>query len=158
MSRSPRKSSAGVKKLRAIQRAFATGIARPLTASHRMQPKWVDGKSTRRAVAAFIKPNDRSTSFERLEIYNKQYWFRLLDCLYEDFPGLRALIGNKRFHAMSIAYLTRYPSNSYTLRDLGNRLEKFLGKERNWIKPHETFARDIVRLEWAHIVAFDGEE
>jgi hypothetical protein len=143
--------------LRAIQRAFATGITRPLTAGHHMQPKWIDGKSTRKAVAAFIKPNDRLSSFDRLEIYNKQYWFRLLDCLYEDFPGLRALIGDKRFHALSIAYLIKYPSNSYALRDLGDRLEKFLIKEPRWMAPHQKLARDIVRLEWAHIVAFDGE-
>jgi hypothetical protein len=108
-------------------------------------------------VAAFIKPNDRLSSFDRLEIYNKQYWFRLLDCLYEDFPGLRAVIGEKRFHDMCVAYLTKYPSNSFSLRDLGNRLEKFLRKEPRWLKPHEALARDLVRLEWAHIVAFDGE-
>jgi hypothetical protein len=149
--------SKGVKKLRAIQRAFATGITRPLTAAHHMQPKWVDGESTRKAVATFIKPNDRLSSFDRLEIYNRQYWFRLLDCLYEDFPGLRSLIGDKRFYALSVAYLTKYPSNSYTLRDLGNRLEKFLVREPRWIAPHQKLARDLVRLEWAHIVAFDGE-
>ena len=35
----------------------------------------------RAAASEFIKPNDRLSSFERLEIYNRQYWFRLLDCL-----------------------------------------------------------------------------
>jgi len=144
--------------LRAIQRAFATGIMRPLTAERGMQPKWTNGESTRKAAAAFIKPNDRLSSFDRLEIYNKQYWFRLLDCLYEDFPGLRSLLGDARFHDLSVAYLMKYPSNSYTLRDLGNRLEKFLMKEPRWMAPHHKLARDLVRLEWAHIVAFDGEE
>lgn len=145
------------KDLRALQRAFAAGITRPLTVSHRMQSKWTDGKPASQAVAAFIKPNDRLSSFDRLEIYNKQYWFRLLDCLYEDFPGLRTLIGDKRFHAMSVAYLIKYPSNSYSLRDLGNRLEKFLVREPRWTVPHHRLALDLVRLEWAHIVAFDGE-
>ena len=156
-SASVRSQTDGVKKLRAIQRAFATGITRPLTPSYHMQPKWKDGTSTRKAVAKFIKPNDRLTSYDRLEIYNKQYWFRLLDCLYDDFPGLRAVIGDQRFHQMSITYLTKYPSNSYTLRDLGDRLEKFLAKEPHWMKPHPKLARDLVRLEWAHIVAFDGD-
>jgi Putative DNA-binding domain len=145
------------KDLRAIQRAFVTGISRPLTSGYHMQSKWTDGGSTRKAVATFIKPNDRLSSFDRLEIYNKQYWFRLLDCLYDDFPGLRALIGDERFHKMSIAYLTKYPSKTYTLRDLGYRLEKFLKKEPRWIAPHQKLALDIVRLEWAHIVAFDGD-
>src|SRR5271170_1468360 len=102
MNTPPRKSAGPGKDLRAIQRAFATGISRPLTAGYHMQPKWTDGGSTRKAVAKFIKPNDRLGSFDRLEIYNKQYWFRLLDCLYDDFPGLRALIGDKNFHQMSI--------------------------------------------------------
>jgi len=149
---------AGINQLRDIQRQFATGITRPLTAGYRMNPKWVDGKSSRKAVAGFIKPNDRLTSFDRLEIYNKQYWFRLLDCLYDDFPGLRSLVGDDRFHKMSIAYLTKYPSNSYTLRDLGNRLEKFLIREPKWLASHRKLGLDLVRLEWAHIVAFDGEE
>ena len=39
----------------------------------------MDGRSPTADVAAqFIKPNDRLTSFERLQIYNQQYWWRLL--------------------------------------------------------------------------------
>ena len=41
----------------------------------------------------FIKPNDRLSSLERLEIYNRQYWFRLLDNLADDFPGVRGGFG-----------------------------------------------------------------
>ena len=159
MNRSPRKPSQaqGVKKLREIQRAFVAGVSRPLTVDYRMQPKWVDGTSARKAAGKFIKPNDRLTSFDRLEIYNKQYWFRLLDCLYEDFPGLRSLMGDERFHDMSVAYLTKYPSKTYALGELGYRLEKFLAQEPKWTRDHPILARDLVRLEWAHIAAFDGD-
>ena len=82
--------------------------------------------------AEFIKPNDRLSSFERLEIYNRQYWFRVLDCLYDDYPGLRAILGERKFMKLATAYLARYPSDSYTLRDLGNRLEQFLQEEPQW--------------------------
>jgi hypothetical protein len=150
--------AAGVKKLRALQRAFATGIMRPLTKGQRMQPKWVDGSATSQAVGKFVKPNDRLSSLERIEIYNRQYWFRLIDSFYEDFPGLRTLIGDKRFYDLSVAYLTKYPSRSFTLRDLGDRLEKFVARQPEWIAPHAALARDIIRLEWAHIAAFDGED
>jgi hypothetical protein len=151
------KSASPGHDLRAIQRAFARGITRPLTKGHKMQSKWIYGGSTRKAIATFIKPNDRLSSFDRLEIYNKQYWFRLLDCLYDDFPGLRALLGDDRFHDMSVAYLTKYPSDSFALSQLGNRLEKFLKQQPRWVAKNPTLARDLVRLEWAHIVAFDGE-
>ena len=159
MSQSRRKSSAW----RAFEDArhpacLCHAIMRPLTKNNGMQPKWIDGRSTKKAVAEFIKPNDRLTSFDRMEIYNKQYWFRLLDNLYDDFPGLRALLGDGRFHRMSIAYLDKYPSNSFTLRDLGSRLERFLAQNPKWTAPHHRLARDLVRLEWAHIVAFDGDE
>jgi hypothetical protein len=104
----------------------------------------------------FIKPNDRLSSFERLEIYNRQYWFRVLDCLYDDYPGLRAVVGERRFMKLTRAYLSQYQSDSYTLRDLGNRLEQFLQQEPQWCAPREELALDMIRFEWAQIVAFDG--
>lgn len=110
-----------------------------------------------KAAAGFIKPNDRLTSFERLEIYNRQYWYRLRDCFYDDYPGLRAILGENRFDRLAEAYLTRHPSTSFTLRNLGRHLLKFLQAEPKWIRPHTRPALDMARLEWAHIEAFDNE-
>lgn len=146
-----------VSRLRELQRQFATGIMRPLTPGQTMHAEWSDGKSSAEAVAGFIKPNSRLSSIERLEIYNRQYWYRLIDCFYEDFPGLRTLLGDRVFSALTVAYLSRHRSRSYTLRDLGQDLEKFLVDEPKWTEKHPTLARDLVRLEWAHITAFDGE-
>jgi len=107
--------------------------------------------------ASFIKANDRLTPFERLQIYNKQYWFRVLDCLYDDYPGLRAILGESRFDRLRVAYLNKYPSASFSLRNLGSRLERFLREEPQWTAPHEAMALDMARFEWAQVVAFDGE-
>lgn len=107
--------------------------------------------------ARFIKPNDRLTSFERLEIYNRQYWFRVLGSMAEDFPGLRAILGERRFDDMCRAYLTECPSRSFTLRNLGARLESWLRRNHKWILGTRVLALDMVRLEWADIQAFDGE-
>jgi hypothetical protein len=131
---------------------------RPLTAEQTMHPEWIDGRPSAEAVAGFIKPGNRLSSIERLEIYNRQYWYRLIDCFYEDFPGLRTLLGDRVFSALTEAYLSRHPSRSFTLRDLGQDLEKFLAEEPKWTEKQPELARDVVRLEWAHIVAFDGEE
>jgi len=104
----------------------------------------------------YIKPNDRLTSFERLEIYNRQYWFRVLGCMAEDFPGLRAILGQWRFDDMCRAYLAERPSRSFTLRNLGARLETWLRRNPKWTRGKQTLALDMVRLEWADIEAFDG--
>ena len=59
----------------------------------------------RTEVNELIKPNDWLTSLERLEIYSRSYWFRILDGLYEDFPGLAAVLGQRAFHRLARAYL-----------------------------------------------------
>lgn len=144
-------------KLMQLQRTMARAVMQPLTASERMQQRAPGGGSMRRYAARFIKPNDRLTSFERLEIYNRQYWFRVLSSLYEDFPGLRAVLGARRFDAMAKAYLVAHPSQSFTLRNLGSRLEGWLRKNPKWAGENQALALDIVRLEWADIEAFDGK-
>ena len=98
------------------------------------------------------------TSFERLQIYNQQYWFRILASLSEDFPGLRSLIGERKFEKLAVAYLNECPSESFTLRNLGSRLEAWLRKHPEYIAGVERVAIDMVRLEWADIEAFDGPE
>ena len=135
---------------------MANAIFRPLTPAWRMQSHLPDGKDMGAVASEFIKPNDRLSSFERLEIYNRQYWFRLLDCLYEDYPGLLAVLGEKRSQECIKAYLARYPSDSFALRDLGSRLEQFLRDEPQWSGPRQALALDMVRFEWAQVVAFDG--
>jgi len=139
-----------------LQRVMANAIFRPLTPRWRMQSQLADGRNVRTEVSGFIKPNDRLSSFERLEIYNRQYWFRLLDCLYEDYPGLLAVLGERKFLKCVRAYLTRHPSDSFALRDLGSRLEQFLRDEPQWSAPREALALDMVRFEWAQVLAFDG--
>jgi hypothetical protein len=144
-------------KLAALQRTMARAVMQPLTSDERMQNRAPDGKPMRAYASRFIKPNDRLTSFERLEIYNRQYWFRVLSSMIEDFPGLRAVLGDTRFEAMSKAYLVDCPSRSFTLRNLGARLEGWLRKHPKWAGPKQALAIDIARLEWADIEAFDGK-
>lgn len=146
-----------VSHLRALQRLMGEAIMRPLTSEERMQIHWTKRQRTSTVAESFIKPNARLTSFQRLEIYNRQYWFRLLDCFSQDFPGLKAILGNDAFFVLAEAYLQRYPSRSFTLRNLGSKIEKFLLKESKRTAPHSKMALDMARFEWAQVVAFDGE-
>ena len=144
--------------LLSIQRTMARAVMQPLTRSERMGQVAPNGKRMSQYAAQFIKPNDRLTSFERLEIYNKQYWFRLIAGLTEDFPGLQAILGNRRFEQLCIAYLTDCPSRSFTLRNLGRGLEHWMKKNPRWAGARQGMALDMVRLEWADTEAFDGKQ
>ena len=139
-----------------IQRRVATAIMHPLTQQETMPRRRKDGASNKSEADAIIKPNDRLSSFERLEIYNRQYWFRLYSSFEEDFPGLMAVIGRKKFDALTRAYLTDFPSRSFSLRNLGSKLEDWLQEHRDYIEPRAELALDMVRIEWAHIETFDS--
>lgn len=143
--------------LRALQRMMLHALVQPLTADDDLAPTWSDGRPMAEVAAEFIKPNDRLTAFERLQIYSRGYWFRLIDCVYDDAPGLRALLGEARFSALVRAYLAKYPSRSFTLRNLTSRLAHFICEEPRWTRPHTALAQAIARFEWAQTVAFDGE-
>lgn len=130
-------------------------ISRPLTADNRMQQRWTDGQPTSRVTDQIAKPNDRLTSFERLEIYNRMYWFRVLDSLYEDCPGLRTVLGDKKFVRLAEAYLVAHPSTSFTLRNLPSRLAVFIRAEPRYTRPHTALCYDLARFEWARVEVFD---
>ncbi|MBV8782487.1 MAG: putative DNA-binding domain-containing protein [Phycisphaerae bacterium] len=142
--------------LRTIQDFAAAAIMRPLDHDWKSQRGWPDGRAADEVVSKFIKPNARLSSFERIEIYNRQYWFRLFDCLHDDFPGLRAILGEERFEKLALAYLKEYPSRSFTLRNLGSQLRKFVREHPELSHPRSAMAGDMVDFEWAQVVAFDG--
>jgi hypothetical protein len=137
---------------------MARAVMRPLTRSDGMQREWTDGSATTEVAEQFIKPNDRLDSFQRLEIYNQQYWWRLLGNFAEDFRGLRAVLGDAQFDRLAVAYLHDYGSTSWTLRNLGSQLERFVRERPEFTAPHTSLAIDMVRVEWAGTIAFDEAE
>jgi hypothetical protein len=130
----------------------------PLTKGDGMRAATANGRSMSEVAASFIAPNSRLTAFERLEIYNRQYWYRVLGALAEDFPALRALVGERRFQALSIAYLTEHPSRSFTLRNLGSKLPQWLIDHPERAGRRHRLAVDLARMEWAFVEAFDAPE
>ena len=129
-----------------FQRTIAAALMRPLTRQDNLR-RGAD------AAIALVKPNARLSGMERLEIYARSYWSRLLDAFGEDFPGLRAVLGAAAFERMRRQYLAECPSESFTLRDLGRRLPA-------WLSAHPEFGGtlglEMAKLEWAEIESFDA--
>ena len=145
-------------KLSTIQRDFFEVVRTPLTPEETTRPRTRKGISTRKIADSIVAPNDRLAAIERIEIYNRQYWFRILGALMEDFPGLRTLVGEEKFERLATAYLSDRPSQSFTLRNLGRGLEAWLRAHPSYIRGIETLALEMTRLEWAEIDTFDGPE
>ena len=141
-----------------LQREMAAAVMTPLTADEQMSRHAADGRSMDKIAESFIAPNSRLKSFERLEIYNRQYWFRVLGALADDFPALRSVMGARSFEAMSVAYLTSHPSRSFSLRNLGSKLPEWLRLNPLWSGRRHCLAIDVARIEWAFIEAFDSGE
>jgi hypothetical protein len=139
-----------------LQRRMSQDVMRPLTPDFAMQAMTEQGLPSDEIAASYIKPNCLLNSFERLEIYNRQYWFRVMDAVSEDFPALRAVLGQEKFDLLVLAYLRENPSTSFTLRNLGARLPAWLASYPALADPQHALAVDVARLEWAYIEAFDG--
>jgi hypothetical protein len=143
--------------LKLLQQRMATAVMRPLTRDEQMRKRDTSCTSVADEAADFIRPNDRLTSFERLEIYNRQYWFRLFSSFEEDFPGLKSVVGSRKFQTLMRAYLEAHPSRSFSLRNLGSTLVAWLKQNPQYTHPHTDSATAMAALEWAHIEAFDNE-
>ncbi|MGA2849627.1 MAG: DNA-binding domain-containing protein [Terracidiphilus sp.] len=144
--------------LETLQREMAAAIMQPLTPDEDMRPVASDGRSMSQVAASFIAPNSQLSPFERLEIYNRQYWYRVLSALAEDFPALRAVVGAAAFDALSVAYLTAHPSHSFSLRNLGSRLAEWLAAHPQYAGRRHRLAVDVARIEWAFVESFDNAE
>jgi hypothetical protein len=141
-----------------LQREMAAAVMQPLTRDEGMRSNSVDGRPMTEVAESFIAPNSRLTAFERLEIYNRQYWFRVLGSLAEDFRAVRDVIGAKPFEALTIAYLAEHPSRSFTLRNLGSHLPEWLAAHPEFAGRRNRLALDAARIEWAFVEAFDSAE
>lgn len=145
-------------RLETLQRTMAAAVMMPLTRDDTMRATTPDGQPMAVMAEGFVAPNSRLTAFERLEIYNQQYWFRVKDALREDFSALAAVVGEKRFDALAVEYLTAHPSRSFTLRNLGSRLVEWLAAHPVHAGRRVALALDVARMEWAHVEAFDAAD
>jgi hypothetical protein len=102
------------------------------------------------------------TSVERLEIYARAYYARLLECMRAEFPMLAKAMGEELFDEFAVDYLRRHPSRSYTLCELGAKFAQFLSETRPAPGQGELevqwpdFLIDLARLEWTFNEVFDG--
>jgi len=89
---------------------------------------------------------------ERMLIYGEAYFLRLIDILGEDFPALKAVLGDEDFQKLSVDYLDHCPSEHYSPRFLGARMPSYLEQ----IKQADLV--ELATFEWALTYSIDCED
>lgn len=148
--------------LLSMQRRFMAALREPIFSDSRghseLPPRIGDVLANFVRIAdELITPSATLTPVERLELYHRQYWYRLLDSIAEDFPGLRWRLGDEPFWRLMEAYLEAQAPRSFTLRHLGAGLASFIA-DRPGVVPNAIEAEDLARLEYALCHAFEAGE
>lgn len=97
-------------------------------------------------IEQLVKPSESQTANERLEIYHRSYFSRLIECLADDYPVVRYSLGDEGFTALCRRYIVECPSNNPNLNAFGRHFPQFVLEHGMDTGP---FAHDLARLEWA---------
>ncbi len=147
-------------KLDHLQREFFKALLLPLRGSSRNSTELAptdEGHAPEFFEIAddIIKPGPELSAAERLELYHRQYWFRILDSLAEDFPVLRRMAGDALFWELIEAYLLVRPSESFTLRHLGEAFADHIESAPSLNESRREWFSAIARIEYAFMKCFE---
>lgn len=125
-------------------------LQRAITGSH--------ATLTDEAAAERVRPSSRMSARERVGVYRDAYFARLLECLADDYPALRALLGQQRFARLCRDYVRAHPPREASLNHYGAALVEFCSRapasDAVDAAPGAADAgllRDIARIDWASV-------
>lgn len=101
---------------------------------------------------------DGLSAARRLRIYQRDCRARMVQSLEEDLPSARRFIGSRRFRSLCWQYLQRYPSRSFTLRDLGWAFPEWCARTETLEEWERRAVAALARLEWAAIEVADAAD
>lgn len=152
--KAPTPSSAA---LASTQAAFLDGLAAPLAGASRDEagfPGW--RQPARLAIVNALTAGATLDAAARFEVYHRQYWYRLMDSLLEDFPKLDAALGRDAFWALMEQYLLAHPPRDYSLRTLGAELAGFMAGPAGRTLPRQREFVDVACIEYALCEVFEA--
>lgn len=97
--------------------------------------------------AVFVTDAQLSAS-ARLGIYNRAYYFRLLDALASVFEQVQRCLGRAEFERIGLSYLGQHPSEHPAVERVGRLFPEYLR-----ILGRGDALADLAELEWARLCA-----
>lgn len=149
--------------LRTLQRWFAALVRHPTSAAEASQQLPARGLVAPGQVGrgVVVRGSDVVRGSVRLDplgcvqVYTRAYALRLHAAIAEDFPGVRALLGEAIFDDLLHRYVAARPSRHPNLIFAGRDLPRFMVGSG---LPQCELAVDVARVEWAKTEAFHAPE
>lgn len=99
------------------------------------------------------------TASARLAIYNRAYYYRLLDSLASVFSHTRRILGDSAFERIGLRYVTERPSDHPAVERVGRAFARYLGELRDCAELTDARERallsgpvvQVAALEWARL-------
>jgi hypothetical protein len=136
------------KELKYTQEWFAGIITQPLGEKERILSMSPSGMLIAEEAAKYIVPNEKMRPHQRMQIYNQQYWWRLLNTMHTNFPFLTRLFGYHAFNEeIAIPYLLDFPPNTWMLSFIGKNLPNWI--KENYKKSDLPLIQNAAMLDWA---------
>lgn len=144
-------------QLKKTQQWFGHIIGRPIDDDSRMNPLSPSGQPMEIEAADFIAPSPTLRPAQRIQLYNQQYWWRLLNTMQEAFPLVTRLFGFYDFNrTIAVPYLVKYPPRHWSLSLIGDRLSQWA--EDNYTAEDKTLVLDAIKLDWSFNYCFIAPE
>jgi hypothetical protein len=143
--------------LKLTQKWFAGIMTNKLNEYNQIQTIAPSGLVIAEEATRYIVPSPTLQPHQRMQIYNQQYWWRLLNTLHENFPLVTRLFGYHAFNEeIGIPYLLKYPPNHWSLNLLGERLPKWI------LNYYQALDRPLIynaaNLDCAYIASFNAPQ
>lgn len=106
-------------------------------------------------LATVVRPGEKESPLDRLDIYHHGYFARFTECLADDFPTLKFVLGEAAFSDLCHAYVTSHPSRDPNLNGFGRGLPRFMQQSGG---NAALFASELAQLEWALVEALHARE
>lgn len=105
-------------------------------------------------MAARVRSTSKADAGTLLNVYGEAYVLRLLEALGDDFPALKAVLGDDGFDRLGRAYVAAHPSRHASVRWFGDHLAPFLAES----EPARPLLAQLAAFERALRAAFDAAD
>lgn len=140
-------------QLKSTQEWFAGILTTRLGENNTIQSYAPNGCLIAEEAARYIIPSPTLSPHQRMQIYNQQYWWRLLNTLHANFPLVTRLFGYHAFNEkIGIPYLLTHPSTHWSLSQLGEKLPQWT--EEYYREPDQSLVLNAAHLDWAFMASF----